>query len=38
MSVSNENGKIIGTGKAKTKKEAEQIASKNALIKLGMIS
>ena len=38
MSVSNEKGKIIGTGKAKTKKEAEQIASKKALIKLGIIS
>lgn len=38
MSVSNEKGKTIGIGKAKTKKEAEQIASKNALIKLGIIS
>lgn len=38
MSVSDEKGKIIGTGTAKTKKEAEQIASKHGLIKLGILS
>ena len=38
MSVSDEKGKLIGTGTAKTKKEAEQIASKNGLIKLGILS
>lgn len=38
MSVSDEKGKLIGTGIAKTKKEAEQIASKNGLIKLGILS
>lgn len=37
MSVVDEEGKIIGEGKSKTKKEAEQIASKNALIKLGVL-
>lgn len=37
MSVSDLNGKIIGLGKGKSKKKAEQKASKNALIYVGEI-
>lgn len=38
MAVCDEKGNIIGKGKAKTKKEAEQIASRYGLIKLGILS
>ena len=38
MSVSGPNGNVIGTGKGKSKKKAEQRASKFALIYLGEIS
>ena len=37
MSVSDLNGKVIGIGKGKSKKKAEQKASKNALIYFGEI-
>jgi ribonuclease-3 len=37
MTISDQNGKLLGSGTANTKKKAEQIASKNALIKLGII-
>ena len=37
MSLSDQNGKLLGIGVANTKKKAEQIASKNGLIKLGII-
>ena len=32
------NGKIVGTGRAKSKKEAEKLAAKDACIRLGIIS
>ena len=38
MSVSGPNGNIIGTGKGRSKKKAEQIASKFALIYLGELT
>lgn len=38
MSLSDQNGKLLGVGIANTKKKAEQLASKNGLIKLGIIN
>ena len=38
MSVLDLSGNIIGTGREKSKKKAEQLASKEALIKLGSIN
>ena len=37
MGASNMDGEIIGTGRGKSKKEAEQLAAKDACIKLGII-
>ena len=37
MSVLSIEGKILGTGRERSKKKAEQLASKEALIKLNII-
>ena len=37
MGVADMNGEIVGTGRGKSKKEAEQLAAKDACIKLGII-